>query len=132
MDSVKIIIRSAVPNDKNFILSTWLKGQRYGNNQFNEIPEEIYFVEHAKVINRIIFTPGVQILVACAQNQPNWIVGFAVLSDESIYWLHVKKDYRMRGVAKLLVGDRQIKSVKALTRMGLIISKRKRLIFNPF
>jgi GNAT superfamily N-acetyltransferase len=128
----KIVIRDAVAEDKNFILSTWLKGNYYGSLYFRQVPEAIYYKEYADHILRILFTPGVQISVACDETNPSWIVGFCAWKDDVLYWIFVKRDFRERGIATLLVEGKQIKTVKAVTKVGRAIAERKGLIFNPF
>lgn len=132
MDKVTIIIRPALISDKNFVFATWLNGQRFGNFYFNEIPQDVYFREYAKVINHILSLPGMEVNIACDERDKNWIVGFAVFRGAELYWIHVKSDYRCKGIGRLLLENREIKIIKAFTRIGRAIAAKHGLIFNPF
>jgi GNAT superfamily N-acetyltransferase len=132
MDNAEVIIRPFMESDRNFILATWLRGQRYGNLYFSEIPQDLYFREYAAVIARTMALPGLEIIVACDTVDPRWIWGFAAVKDDTLYWVHVKTDYREKGIAKLLLAGRSIKTAKAFTRIGRSIAAKHGLIFNPF
>lgn len=131
-EAAQIILRQANVKDKNFILSTWLKGQYFGNSFFRNIPQYLYFEAYAKVITKILCTPGVDINIACDIESPDWIVGYSVFKGEEIYWMHVRKDYRRQKLATLLITEQKPKVIKAYTKVGQIIAQRKGLIFNPF
>lgn len=128
----KIIVRPATGDDKNFILSTWLKGNYYGNSYFSQIPQDLYFKEYAKHILEILSAPEVRADVACDELTPGWIVGFCVYKRQTLYWVHVKKDYRAKGIATLLLKGKQIEVTKGTSRVGRAITEAKRFIFNPF
>lgn len=132
MDSAQVMIRPFLETDRNFILSTWLKGQRFGNFYFNEVPQDIYYKEYAAIITRTMALPGVEIIVACDRADPSWVWGFAVVRGPALYWVYVKGDYREKGIAKLLLAGREIKTVRAYTRIGRAIAAKHGLIFNPF
>lgn len=128
---INIAIRSPEAKDKNLIMATWLKGNYYGSPLFGLMPQALYFEEYAKFIYQILNTPGVEIRIACDQGNPHWVVGFAVFRGPDLYWVYVKRDFRRRGIAALLLKDKGIKNVKSLTRIGRTIAEQKRLIFNP-
>lgn len=133
MDETKIVVRPACLSDKNFILSTWLKGQLFGSPYFSLVPHDIYYKAYTDEIARILAIPGVKVNVACGEEAPDWIVGFCVFKGDALYWVHVKTDYRNKGIAKLMLRDAEtIKTVKALTKIGRAIADKKRLAFNPF
>lgn len=132
MDEIKVVLRQPNPDDKNFIMATWLKGQYYGSPYFQQVPEDVYFREYAHKISDILFTKGVRLNVACDQADPSWIVGFSVFKDQSIYWVHVKKDFRGKGIGTLLLEGGPFTAIKALTKVGREIARKKGLIFNPF
>jgi len=129
---INIVIRDPMPADKNLIMSTWLKGNYYGNSYFWYIPQDLYFQEYAKVISNILFDPKVKVIVACDEQNPSWLVGYAVIKNEALYWIYVKRDYREKGIAKLLLNNVEIKVVKSVTKIGKPIAEKKKLIFNPF
>jgi len=125
-EKVKVIIRKANPDDKDLLLSTWLQNQYFSSpDYFQAVPKEIYYPCYTAVIKQILFTPGVDINVACDQAHPNWVVGFCVFKADSIYWIYVKKDYRLQGIANLLIPQntvirvaRSLTNWRALTKIG--------------
>lgn len=133
VDKIKVVLRPYNDvMDRNFIISTWLKGQRFGNYHYSDVPQDIYFKEYGAVIECIMNIPGLEIKIACDELRPDWIGGFAVMKDDVLYWIYTRSDFRNRGIAKLLVSDRKIKTVQALTRIGRSIAISHGLIFNPF
>jgi ribosomal protein S18 acetylase RimI-like enzyme len=130
-DEIKIVIRDAQTSDRNFILSSWLKGNYFGNFYFGQIPQHVYFEEYSKWILKALADENTKVSVACDENIPGWIVGFAVSNKENLYWVHVKKEFRNRGIATLLLAGKGITTVKATTKVGRMITEHKGLIFNP-
>lgn len=128
----KVIIRQANASDKNVIMSSWLKGQHYGNAYYTAIPAHIFYEVYAETIKGILARPGVQITIACDEGNPEWVVGYAVFKAPDLYWVYVKKDYRGEGIARLLLKGHRITTVKAITKPGLAIARLKGLTFNPF
>lgn len=130
-DEIKIVIRPVLPEDRNFILSSWLKGNYFGNFYFGQMPQAVYFEEYAKLILKILADETTDVSVACDEHNPSWIVGFSVSNRENIHWIHVKKEFRNRGIATLLLSGKNITTSKSTTKVGRIISEHKGLIFNP-
>ncbi len=130
-DSIQVITRATEPEDKNFILSTWLNGNRYGNPYFKRMDSAEYYKAYSEHIISVLTSPGTQINIACDSANPSWIVGFAVFRDETLYWVHIKEDFRRNGVATLLLKDAPITTVKGLTKLGWSILQKKGLIYDP-
>jgi hypothetical protein len=128
-----IIVRDGNGEDFNFIMATWLKGLRYGNEWFHEIEPSVYFEVYHTAIQSILARPGCQVKVACLKDDPNVIFGYAVFNGDRLDWVHVKKSFRKIGLARSLVPP-TIKSVSHLTKQGLSIKREKMpaVTFNPF
>lgn len=122
-EATKIVLRSPVAADRNFVLSTWLKGQRWGDPQFSVAPHSTYFREHSERIVQILATPGVRLTIACDKDNPEWIVGFAVFRGPELFWMHVRPDYRRQGIGWLLLDGQDITTVRGWTRLGAKIAK---------
>lgn len=132
VDETKVVIRSYVAEtDRNFILSTWLKGQYWGNAHFKQIEQDAYFEHHGALVRAIVDSPNTLISIACSESAPTWIAGFSIARVPELYWVHVRDGFRNRGIAKLLVPD-GITIIKALTKIGSAIARRKKLIFDPY
>ena len=132
MAEIKVITRPARPADRNFILATWLRGQYYGNPGFKLVPQDEFFKSYTSVVERILYDPEIDITIASGNEDPNWIAGFAVRKQDALYWIHVKEDFRKKGIAKLLIGEIPISRIKALTKAGAAIARKKGLIFDLF
>lgn len=130
--SALVAVRNAVPGDKNFIMATWLKGLKHGNDWFNAIDQEVYFNTYNKIIEAILDSPGVQIKVACLKEDPDVILGYSVFAADRLDWVFCKKIWRGIGIARSLVPE-SIKTVSHLTVVGKsILRKRDGIKFNPF
>ena len=127
-----VMIRSAIPEDKNFIFATWLKGLRFGNDWYGLIDSKVYFRVYHDVIDNLISRPNITIKVACLKEDPKVLLGYAVYSGTRLDWAHVKKAWRGIGLAKDLVPN-NIASVSHLTGVGRsILKKHNNVVFDPF
>lgn len=126
-----IFIRPAVMADKPFILSTWLKGLRFGNIWYRLIDDKIYFRVYHAVIEKLISTPGVTIKVACLKDDPEVILGYVVYQGDKVHWVQVKKAWRNIGIARALTPS-EITTTTHLTEVGRSIFLKKKWVFNPF
>lgn len=125
-------IRDYRPEDRNFILSTWLKGLRYGNDWFEAIPSDIYFSFYHNVIETLLNRPSITIKVACLKEDNEVILAYAVYEGSRLDWVFCKKAFRSIGIAKSLVPI-EVSTVSHLTALGKsILRKRPNVHFNPF
>lgn len=131
MDEIKIVTRATLPDDKNFIMKVWLEGNRYGNPYYKKQEKEPYFRDYSAYIISILLHAETSVNVACDSANPSWIAGFAVYKPNTLYWIHVRDGYRMRGIAHLLIKDQDIKVVKGLTKAGWQIIEKKGLVYDP-
>lgn len=127
------VVRDMVPGDKSFILSTFLKGLRFGNDLFKEIQSEAYFSNYQKIIEGLISMPSAEVKVACLSEDPDVILGYSIHSKDGtkVHWTFVKNSWRNIGICAALV-PKNIKSVSHLTKTGLSLIRKKGINFNPF
>lgn len=129
-----ITTRFAVPEDRNFIFATWLRGLKYGNDYFNLIDKDIYFKRYHQVLEHIL-TSGVQINVACLKEDQSVILGYSVYKGDTLHWVFVKSAWRHIGIAKSLY-PAETKKVTHLTKTGVKLFETKlkelNVIFDPF
>lgn len=124
--------REARPGDTSFILATWLRGLRYGNDWFELIEAAPYFDRYQTIIEALINHPDTKISVACLKDDEDVIIAYSVYSDKYLHWVFTKAAWRNIGVAKSLVPD-TIKKVSHLTKIGRsILAKYPEIKFNPF
>lgn len=127
-----IDFRAAKASDVPFILATWLRGLKFGNSWFKLIESDAFYEVYHKVLERILVKPQSKILVACLKEDPEVILGYSVVEDNKLHWVHVKKAWRKSGIAKALVPG-NIKVVTHLTDVGkAVFLKKKDWVFNPF
>lgn len=126
--------RDYIPTDKNFILATWLRGLKYGNDWYNLIPAQIYFKVYQTALMRVLDSDKVIIKISCLKDDPDVILGYAVLdrNQEILHWAFTKSAWRNIGVMKSLVPT-STKIVTHVTKVGLSLMKKyPEVIFNPF
>lgn len=132
--SVNLIsVRDAVPADDSFILSTWLKRLYHDNDEksyIGEMNSDDFYLNYEKVIKYILKKPAVWVRIACLKDDPDVIVGYAVIEKNILHWVYTKKGWRELGIAKKLVPP-YITHFTHLTDTARII-KPKEWIFNPF
>lgn len=128
-----VAIRDIQPADRNFILATWLRGLRFGNDWFQEIEKTVYFTVYQQVVDTIISDSSNTIKVACLKEDPEVILGYSVYAGERLDWVFVKKAWRGIGIAKSLIPS-GITTVSHLTKTGKSIMHKsmKGAHFNPF
>ena len=127
-----VMIRDAIPEDKNFIFATWLKGLRFGNDWYGLIDSKVYFRVYHDLIEVLLAKPNTTVKVACLKEDPRVLLGYSVYSSTRLDWVHLKKAWRGIGLAKDLVPN-NIASVSHLTSVGRsILKKYDKVIFDPF
>jgi hypothetical protein len=116
--------------DEPFIYSTWRNGLFYGSlNKENFPPAEQFFREYTARIKQILALPKdfLDIRVACIQDAPEVIIGYAVFTgDLHLEWVYVKDQFRGKGVARFLTVRTKTVSPE-LTKSGAAIVKKKNL-----
>lgn len=122
--------RSYLPTDKNFILSTWLKGYQGGLKWFRKTPRKTFHDNYKKVIEALMQARTIK--VACLKEDPDVIVGYCVYRGDLVDWVYIKEDWRKIGIAKDLLPE-NFKAVSHLTNIAFeILRKHPEIIYNPF
>lgn len=131
MNNDLIAIRECRYEDKPFIMSTWLKGLKFGNSWYKLIDDKIYFTVYHGVVERLLAKPGVSIKIACLKEDSDVILGYSVYENNKLHWVQVKQVWRKIGIAKELVPS-NIEVVTHLTEVGKSIFLKKGWKFDPF
>lgn len=127
-----ISIREYRADDKSFILATWLRGLRFGNEWFGLIGANTYYTIYHKILEAILSRPNSVIKVACLKDDESVILGYCIYAGTRLDWVFVKKAWRKIGIAKALVPT-DIQEVSHLTKVGKsLLLKYPKLSFNPF
>ena len=125
-------VRDYKPEDKAFIMSTFLRGLYYGDSWFSSMPKDL-FMNHYKVIADAILNKHT-VKVACLKEDPDIILGYSILSKDfsTIHWVFVKSSFRKLGVSKALL-PKFPNFVTHLTPLGKsLMIKFPNCVFNPF
>lgn len=129
-----VMIRDGVPEDKNFILATWLRGLYYGDSWFKEIPKDIFMMHYHRFLENLLNLPGVIIKVSCLKEDKDVILGYSVNRNVNGFsildWVFVKSAWRGIGLGRNLV-PQDPDVVSHLTKLGKNL-KPEKCIFNPF
>lgn len=130
-----ITVRDYLPEDKAFVLSTWLRGFYGGERWIQEIEKKDFMSAYNSLINTAIQNKRFKFKIACLKDDNNVILGYVVMShDETVvHWSFTKAAWRRIGIAKKLI-PANIVAVTHLTTLGrsLLRSKLPNVKFNPF
>lgn len=131
-----VVTRDYLPNDKNFILATWLRGLYYGESWYRDIPKDIFMANYHTILEKILATPGLSVKVSCLKDDNEVILGYSVYHklNELIVldWIFVKSAWRRIGIGKGLV-PQGVMFVTHLTKVGkALMPKIPNVQFNPF
>lgn len=131
-EQAKIVIRPVQKNDQGIVFSTWLKGQYWGDDHFNLMPQNLYFEMYGDYVTSLINAKGTQIDCAVMADAPEVVLGYIVYNDQHLFWGYTKRPYRKQGIFNLLLKNMDFTEALSLTKVGVTIIKRKGLQFNPF
>jgi hypothetical protein len=128
-------IRDYTPQDKNFVLATFLRGVYYGDSWFSSIRKDIFMDNYKRLAEFAIDSGKVIIQIACLKEDPDVIIGYSILSADyqAISWVYVKKAWRLKGIAKSLI-PLYPTYVTHLSNLGSELMQKHlpTAIFNPF
>lgn len=124
--------RGYQPNDKNFILATWLNGLYLENSFFRKMDKRSYYVNYELILEDILSCPDTICNVACHNEDPDVTFGYVVMRDkETLHWAFVKLPWRRIGIMTELIKPFKIKAVTHLTDLGYEL-KPTNWVFDPF
>lgn len=125
-------VRDFKESDRNFIISTFLKGLYYGDSWYSLIKKNSFMTNYKPVIEALLNKCAVK--VACLPDDEDVILGYSILSQDfqSIVWVHVKQSWRGNGIARRLCPSHP-KAVTHLTKVGkILLDKLDGTVFDPF
>lgn len=125
-----IKLRIALLTDENFIKATMLKGLYYGNEFFRQMKQDTFFKVYGEHVGNLLANSTV--LVACLAEDPDVILGYAIVDEPALHYIFVKEAWRGKGIATMLVQNLTLDVVTHLTTVGNTVRIKKLLEFNPF
>lgn len=136
---MEIEIREYLPEDKNFVYSTFLRGLYYGNALYNKIDKPAFFENYTQVLSNMLLNPSNRLLVACEGDDPALVLGWLLASSQgALHFVYVKSAFRNHKIASELVNRcelsslTRIKYVTHLTDASEPIRLKKNWPYNPF
>lgn len=129
---MNIAIRDALQEDINFIYATWLRSYRSGSSIGRQARNTVYYREYNKVIDHLLNSSTIK--VACLDDDPLIILGYAVFDRDNIHYIFVKEAFRRLGIARRLVESSLILP-ETCTHTTFIADKiidKFKIEFNPF
>jgi len=116
----------------SLIYSKWLRSLRYGNDYFKLIEPDSYYKTYNKHIEFILTRPNAVIRLAVLADDHDVVLGFSVVRDNILDYVHVHKDQRRQGIGTALVPS-GISTITHLTKIALAIwPDHPNWDFNPF
>lgn len=140
---MKYKLRPAVESDLSFIYKSWLLGAYHGNRPAkgkkldHKAPvdylgsiEQGSFMEcyHNFIESQLKIS---NVVMACLDEDPDVVLGYAVTRGSDLVWVHVKPQWRGIGIARDLI-PKNTQTCSSLTRIGDVIRRKRGWIFNPF
>lgn len=127
-----VYTRGYEANDKAFILATFLRGLYYGDNYYSQMPKNRFMECYHPFLEHLLDSPGIDIKVACLEDDKDIIVGYSMYTNTVLHWVFVKKQWRKIGVAKVLVPEK-LTACTHLTELGKqILKKKPGVYFDPY
>lgn len=126
-----LTIRDKHDADINFIMATWLRGLRYGNDWFELIESNAYYDNYHKFIENLLAKPNVTVKISCLKEDPEVILGYSVFEGNTAHFVFVKKSWRNIGIAKSLLPESTNRATH-ITKPVIEIMRRYKISFNPF
>lgn len=117
-------VRVFAPDDVPFVMDSWLMSERDSVGH----QEGPYFVRLQKAMQRAILArPSTQVLIAYPHGDPETIVGWAVFSPTTLYYVFTRFHNRRFGVARLLLASLLDKpTVVYAARLGRVFDESSR------
>jgi len=124
-------LRLGKPEDRNFILATFLRGLYYGDSWFSLIPKDIFMESYKHIAMALVEKRT--IVVACLKEDPDVILGYSICSSDgtTIDWLFVKSAWRGKGIGRSLV-PATVTTATHLSALGKTLITKNKVTFNPF
>lgn len=126
-----IAIRDFLPEDRNFILATFLRGIYHGGSSYSLMHKNVFMTNYKHIAAAIVNKQTIK--VACLKEDPSVILGYSISipHKNAVSFVFVKQAWRKIGIAKDLVLE-DVKFFTHYTTVGLSIAKQKGLRYDPF
>lgn len=111
--------------DAGIIYSTWPKGAYYGAVEPIEGPKKQWFKRFYTYVRKRL--DDSEIRIAALSEDPQVIIGYVVINGHTLEWAYVKEAFRLQGICRLLLLNREIKEIANVTKIGRFIAKKHQI-----
>lgn len=123
----KVVARPFVPElDSGFIYATMPKAIYFKHSTPIDQEKRDWFQAFHEYMKWLLINSEIEI--ACLDEEPDFVIGYAILCNNKIEFVYVKKDYRKKKIATLLLKNKTFNQINEnnLTKIGESIwNKRK-------
>lgn len=104
------------------VFATFLRSLRLGNYYWKLIDKDSYFHNYHRYIEALLARPLVNVKFAVLSDEPDTILGWAVVEPGTVHYVWVDPLQRGAGIAKMLCSD-PFHTITHLTTIGAKIFK---------
>lgn len=117
----------------NMIRSRWARSYKTGNDYMKLVHPPGYYFAYSNYIALVLQRPSTEVRIAVLEEDKDVALGFSVVENSILHYVHVPKRYRRQHIATMLVPNR-IEWITHLTKIGMRIWSWKlpNARFNPF
>ncbi len=133
VDGEGIVIRDIEPDDRNFIIATWVRSYK-PLARVNS--SDVYEWGQRELIRRLLLAH--RVCVACQSDVPSSILGWvcAEPKNRTVHYAFVRQELRDIGIARKLItealGGAYFDRINVSHRFVNHDESRKRFVFNPY
>lgn len=100
----QLAIHKLVPEEKNYVLATWLKSYVIGEADFlRHLDRSVYWSHHPRLIEAILERS--EVIVAHPTSEPSVVAGWMCYEGKTIHYMYVRSSLRRFGVATQLLKE---------------------------
>lgn len=126
MDEARVVVRKFDREaDQACVFATWRNSAYYGCARKTPEAKE-FFKKWTIKIREILKSAHVR--VACLEDDPQTIIGYAVATGTHLEWIYVKVEYRNKGIGAMLMPKNIETVTNHLTKIGAVIAQKKQFI----
>lgn len=107
-----------------FIIASWLKTFRYGNDYMRLVDQDHYFEAYKPYILHVLNKSDTKIRLAVLSDDHDVTLGFACTTGKTLHYAYVGIDYRNQGIGTKLI-PKDIEDFTHITKIGLKLWPKK-------